>query len=125
MTWRDLTNNLTIKLLALLLAVTLWMLAKGFTNVEMDIKVPVHLRNVPRGLVVGGRLPSSVQVSVVGSRIRFVEFHPERLKLELDASNLDEGTATFGSLEKRLALPPEISVLRLYPSTISVTLVRR
>jgi len=125
MNWRDLTHNLAIKLLALLLALALWMLAKGFTNVEMDIKVPVHVRNLPRGLVVGGRLPSSVQVSVIGSRIRFMEFHPERLKLELDASNLGEGAATYGSLEKRLALPPDISVLRLYPSTISVTFERR
>lgn len=125
MTWRGLIDNLPIKLLALLLAVTLWLLAKGFTNVEMDIKVPVYLRNVPRGLVVRGRLPSSVQVSVAGSRIRFVEFHPERLSLELDASNLGEGTATFGNMEKRLALPPEINVLRLYPSTVEVTLGRR
>ncbi len=125
MTWRNPADNLAIKLLALLLAVTLWLLAKGFTSVEMDMAVPLHVRNVPTGLVVRGSLPSSVRLSVSGTRIMFMEIRPERLSLELDASNLGEGTAVFSSLEQRLALPPEIRVLRIYPATVAVTLERR
>lgn len=123
--WRLLSGNLAIKLLALLLAVALWMLAKGFTTVEMDIAVPLTLRNVSGGLVVRGKLPASIMVSVAGSRIRFVGFHPERLSLELDAAQLGAGTVVFSGMEKRLALPPEISVLRVYPATIEVTLARQ
>lgn len=124
-TWRNYTGNLTIKLLALLLAVALWLLAKGFSNVEMELKVPVTLLNAPKGLVLRGRLPGSVMVTVAGSKIRFIGFHPEKLSLVLDAADLGEGTVVFSGMEKRLALPPEISVLRVYPATIQVTLARR
>jgi len=44
--------------------------------------------------------------------------------VNLDLKGLGEGTVAFGSMDKRLSLPPGVSVLRVYPSNIEVKLVR-
>jgi YbbR domain-containing protein len=117
-------NNLSIKLLSLLLAVAFWVLATGAKESERDISIPLSIRNLPAGLSVDGTLPGSVEVTVSGSKIRLLGLRPENMSLSLDLRNLQEGTVTFSGMEKRLRIPPGITVLRFYPSVIDVTLVR-
>ncbi len=122
--WRLLVNNLSLKLLALLLAVSLWLLATGAKDSERDLSIPLALRNLPAGLSVAGPLPDTVEVTVSGPRIRLLGLRSEELSLSLDLRNLREGTVTFSGMEKRLRIPPGITVMRIYPAVIDVKLVR-
>ncbi|MRR53700.1 MAG: YbbR-like domain-containing protein [Deltaproteobacteria bacterium] len=122
--WRMLVNNLSLKLLALLLAIALWLLATGAKDSERDISIPLALRNLPAGLSVAGTLPDTVEVTVSGPRIRLLGLRTEELSLSLDLRNLREGTVTFSGMEKRLRIPPGITVMRIYPAVVDVTLVR-
>lgn len=117
-------NNLSMKLLSLLLAVALWVLAAGAKESERDISLPLSIRNLPAGLSVHGAVPGSVEVTVSGPKFRLLGLRPEKMSLSLDLQNLQEGTVTFSGMEKRLRIPPGITVLRLYPSVIDVKLVR-
>ena len=122
--WRMLVNNLSLKLLALLLAIALWLLATGAKDSERDISIPLALRNLPAGLSVAGPLPDTVEVTVSGPRIRLLGLRTEELSLSLDLRNLREGTVSFSGMEKRLRIPPGITVMRIYPAVVDVTLVR-
>lgn len=122
--WRVLVNNLSLKLLALLLATALWLLATGAKDSERDLSLPLTLRNLPAGFSLAGQLPDTIEVTVSGPRIRLLGLRTEELSLSLDLRNLGEGTVTFSGMEKRLRIPPGITVMRIYPSVVDVTLVR-
>jgi YbbR domain-containing protein len=124
MLWQMLGNNLSLKLLSLLLAVALWVLATGAKDSEQDISIPLVIRNLPAGLSVASPLPGTVDVTVSGPKIRLLGLRSEEMSLSLDLRNLHEGTVTFSGMEKRLRIPPGIIVMRLYPSVIDVKLVR-
>jgi hypothetical protein len=124
MIWQALVNNLSLKLLSLLLAVALWVLATGAKDSERELSIPLSIRNLPAGLSVDSPLPGTVDVTVAGPKIRLLGLQSEEMFLSLDLSNLREGTVTFSGMEKRLRIPPGITVMRIYPSAIDVKLVR-
>jgi hypothetical protein len=121
---QSLTGNLPIKLLALALAVALWLMASEAKQGEMDLSIPVAIRNMPAGLTVQNRIPPEIRVTVVGPRFSLQRVHPEQTPLPLDMTGVGEGTVTFSAMDKRLRLPQGISVLRVYPSDIELKLVR-
>ncbi|MGA7826819.1 MAG: CdaR family protein [Geobacteraceae bacterium] len=125
MLWKVLTNNLSLKLLALLLAVALWLLASGAKDSEREFSIPLSLRNLPAGLAVAGSVPEAVDVTVAGPKLRLLGLRSEEMSLPLDLKNLREGTVTFSGMEKRLRIPPGITVMRIYPSDIDLKLVRK
>lgn len=118
------TKNLPIKVLSLVLATALWVMATGSREEERNFLVPVTLVNTPEGLSLGSDAPRAIELTVVARRIRFLWVHPERMTIELDLKKLGEGTVIFGGMEKRLRLPPEFTVTRLYPAAIQLKLVR-
>lgn len=122
--WQTLVNNLSLKLLALLLAVALWLLATGATDTKRRISVPLSIANLPPGLVVASQVPEVVDVTIVGPKVRILGPRSEEMSLSLDLGSLGPGTVTFSGMEKRLRIPPGITVLRVYPSVIDVKLVR-
>lgn len=122
--WARLTENLSIKLLSLGLAAALWVLATGAKDAVMDVSVPVTFRNMPPGLALAGDVPARVEVTVAGSRLRFLGLRPNELSLALDLKDLGEGTATFGGIEKRLDIPAGVTVMRVYPSVLRLKLVK-
>jgi len=124
MLWQVLSNNLSFKLLSLLLAVALWVLATGAKDAERDLSIPLSLKNLPAGLSVASPLPGTVDVTVAGPKIRLLGLRSEEMSLSLDLKSLHEGTVTFSGMEKRLRIPPGITVMRLYPSVVDVKLVR-
>jgi YbbR domain-containing protein len=124
MLWKVLINNLSLKLLALLLAVALWLLATGAKDSERDLSIPLTLRNLPAGLSVANSLPEAVEVTVVGPKLRLLGLRSEEMSLPLDLRNLREGTVTFSGMEKRFRIPPGITVVRIFPSVIELKLVK-
>jgi hypothetical protein len=122
--WQSLTGNLPIKLLALALAVALWLMASEAKQEEMELALPIITLNRPAGLAVQSRIPPDIRVTVAGPKFSLRQIHPERTSIHLDLKGVGEGTVTFGAMEKRLRLPQGISVLRVYPANIEVKLVR-
>jgi hypothetical protein len=119
-----LRKNMFVKLLSLGLAVALWLLAGGSKRATVDVLVPLSLRNTPTGLAVSGEVPTAIAVTVTAPKIRLLGLRPEKMRVALDLAGLGEGTVTFPAIEKRLALPPGVTLLRIYPSMVAVKLVQ-
>lgn len=70
---RVITNNLSIKIGAVFLAVVLWLFAKGEQTVDRAFPIPLVLRNLPEDLTTFARPPESILVVLTGANKELVK----------------------------------------------------
>jgi YbbR domain-containing protein len=63
---RAITNNMHIKISALVVGIVLWMFAKGEQEATRLFSIPLILRNVPEGLTTVEKVPEKVDVVLQG-----------------------------------------------------------
>ena len=119
-----LTNNWTLKLISLVLALLLWVFIMGERRVEVGYRVPLEIQNMPEGLMVANQVPSVVDVRVSGPRTLLAKISASDISILVDLTALQPGLTTFKRLEERLNLPNGLRVTRLAPSFIDVKLER-
>lgn len=124
MKWRVFSADWDLKLLSLVLAMIVWLGVSGGRTAEVELTVPLELHNIPSGLSVAGSVPSDAALTVVGPKILLLKLRSERIIIPLDARGIGEGTTLFSALERRLRLPREVSVTRVFPASVEVRLVR-
>jgi len=94
MTFRPFAN-LGYKLLAVVFAVFLWLVARGSSSVERGFDVPVVLQRLPDELVVVDQSADVVNLRVAGTRAAQRNLEPERLEYAIDISGAKPGVAKF------------------------------
>ena len=119
-----LTDNWTLKLISVTLALLLWMFIMGERQLEVGYRVPLELQNIPKGLMVGNEVPSLVDIRVSGPRTLQLKVSPNDISIIVDLTDLEPGITTFQQLEERLNLPSGLHVTRLSPSFIDLKLER-
>lgn len=124
MKWHRLAQDWDLKLLSLVLAVIVWAGVAGVRTAEVEIRVPLEVRNIPSGLSQADSPPKEIAVTVAGPKILLLKLRSERIIMPLDAGGAGEGTALFTGFEHRLDLPREVTVTRLFPATVEVRLIR-
>jgi YbbR domain-containing protein len=70
---RVVTNNLSLKVGSVVVAVFLWMFAKGEQTGDREFSIPLVLRNVPQGLTTVERVPETVDVVISGDNKELVK----------------------------------------------------
>lgn len=119
-------NNISSLLLALVLAVAVWIVAivsEDPTEVRQLSAIPIQYTGLPQGLlIVDGPPPSSGTVSIRAPVSVWDLIDPSSVSLQVDLSGLDEGT-------HRLDIVPEVSirparVSDFEPSQVELTIER-
>ena len=125
MTLRGLTRDVRLKLLALGLAVGLWLSVALEPDVERRLEVPLGVRNVPAGLELVD-MPDTVTVRVRGASSIVSGLAPGEVMAILDLADERPGPRRiFDMLSAgRLRVPFGVEVTRVVPPTISVALER-
>ena len=124
MNWlrRFLTENLGLKLLALLLAVTIWSAVGGDVATEILMPVPVEFRNVPPGLHYEAE-PSRVELRVRGPRWMVRQALVTDFSMPVDLSAMTESGERIVALErKNVEAPGSVEVMDITPSQLKLTL---
>ena len=67
-----LANNLSLKIAATVVAVVVWLFAKGEQSADRAFSVPLVLRSVPEGVTTVERLPESIEVVLSGDNKNLV-----------------------------------------------------
>lgn len=124
MTLADLTKHAEIKILSVVLAFTLWLSVAGSREGEMTLTVPLEARNIPPGLAVTAAGHESIEVTLSGPIILLLKLRGEKIIMPLELKGLREGRALYTGFERRLRLPREVRVTRVYPDSIEVVLAR-
>ena len=69
---RAITNNMHLKISALVVGIVLWAFAKGEQNATRLYSIPLILRNVPQGLTTVQKIPDMVEVILEGDNKELV-----------------------------------------------------
>ena len=122
--FKFLTENWTLKIISLVLALLLWSFIMGERRLEVGYPVPLELQSLPKGLMVANEVPSLIDVRVSGPRTLLSKVSPNDISIVVDLTDLKPGLTTFKRLEERLNLPSGLRVTRLSPSFIDLKLER-
>ena len=118
------TPNIELKLLALLIALLLWLNVNHGGDSQVDVKVPVRIINTPPHLHLELVEPAAAELRITGPKILLWQLDKERIAIYLDASGVGEGRTAFTVLEKGVALPRSFQVVRVSPSSVTVKMTK-
>ena len=117
-------RNPGLKLMAVLLASTLWFTVAGEHEVERTMRVPLEFRNKPTAMEIVGDPPTTVDVRVLGSSAVLSRMEPGEVVAVLDLSAARAGSRLFNMRVENVRAPYGVDVLQVTPSTISLELER-
>lgn len=120
-----LTTNLGYKILALVIAVLLWVIAQGSSSIERGFDIPVEFSGIPDGLVLTEDSADVLNVRVLGSRAALRNLEPERMRYTVDVSGAKPGISEFEVDVSKLDIPRGARLVSRSPSRIEVTFERK
>jgi YbbR domain-containing protein len=115
-------RNIGLKVLAIALAVVLWLTIAGEHVVERSIRVPLEFRNVPQALEIVGATPDTVDVRVRGSSALLSRVQPGEIVAVLDLATARPGPRLFAVRADEVRAPFGIEVAQVLPATLSLDL---
>lgn len=118
------TKNLSLKLVALLVGLAMWVFVAGQEIADVDLNVRVSLQNVPQGLIVANQVLRWVNVKVKGPRMLAKRLAEKPLDKKVDLKGLAPGDYVFQVLASDLKLPPGVQVAAIAPANFQVSLAR-
>ncbi len=115
-------RHLGLKLVAVLLAVLLWLTVGGEHVVERSLRVPLEFRNLPPHLEIVGDPPASVDVRLRGSSALLSRIEPGEVVAGLDLALGRPGARLFHIRSDEVRAPFGVEVAQVVPGTISLEL---
>ena len=125
MFYRRFVENLGLKLLAMALAIGLWLSVAGETVIERGFEVPLGFQNVPADLQVAGDPPDTVHVRVRGPMSIVNRLALGDVVAVLDLAGERPGERRlFDMFADRIRTPFGVEVIQVIPATITAALER-
>jgi YbbR domain-containing protein len=117
-----LTENVGLKIISLVLAVSLWLFVVGEETSEIGLSIPVEIINVPPDLVVTNDVIEDINVRVSGPRRMIRSLASETLSKIIDLQAAQAGIINFDIAPEDLPLPHGVKVTRLSPTNVTLQL---
>jgi len=121
---RFFTSNMTLKLLSVAVALSIWSFTAMSRKVHYDLTLPVEIRNIPPGFKVTGDQRRMIHFSLHGSSLLIDGARRSNTTIILNLRNAVDGKNLYSNLDSYLKLPEGISVTRISPATMEMILVR-
>jgi YbbR domain-containing protein len=117
---RFITGNLGWKLLALMIAVALWIAVAREPELATSIAVPIEFKSIPDDLDIGSDLPDHVRLEVRGPSGRLSRDNLADLAVILNLADARPGERTYNIRPSHINLPSGVSFYRALPSQITL-----
>lgn len=121
---RALCRNWQLKLLALLLAVGLWLFVGTAQRTEIALAVPVEYMGLEGPFALDGPRQETAEVQVQASRWAAERVSPTSVRIRVDVSGLREGDNLVHLLPESVEAPAGVRVTRVAPAWAPVRVVR-
>src|SRR6476646_3051790 len=115
-------RHLGLKVLALALAILLWLTVAGEHVVERSLRVPLEFRNIPDALEIVGNAPDTVDVRVRGSSALLSRMQPGEIVAVLDLAGARPGSRLLPIRTDEVRAPFGVEVAQVVPSTLALEL---
>lgn len=123
----SLTDNMGVKIVALVVAVFIWFNASGQQQMVRLRTVPLVVENVPDSLTITGSLPKNVEIRVTGTRRQLLVMGFKRVHAVIDLSGARPGPRRVSLNSSNVRLPGGIdrrNVTVISPSSVDLNLER-
>lgn len=110
---------LGIKLLALALAVLMWLAVSRDSLVERSVRAPLEFKNVPEGLEIVNDTPGTVDVRVRGTSGLLSRLEPGDIVAVLDVATARPGQRMFHLITDEVRVPVGVQIIQVSPPTIT------
>jgi YbbR domain-containing protein len=117
-------RNLGKKVLALILAVSLWFIANMEQDVERTISIDVIYENLPQDLVIVNKPADKITITARGARGQIISLSPKRLRYSIDLSSISPGLSKFEVHAGQLKVPRGVQIVGITPAEIRVDVDR-
>lgn len=114
-------NNLTLKLLSVFLAFTVWFVVSAPRREpvsERAFAAPLSLVRMPRDLVITTPVPDTVSVRLRGRVSNLRSLSSQNLEVTLDVSWVTPGDAVITLSPQAMSVPPQIDVVSMEPTKL-------
>lgn len=114
-------------LLAWLIAMVIWGMAHGTSNIERGVDIPIVFDGVSGDLVLVDQSARAVNIRVLGSRAALRDVGPSKFEYRIDVSGAQRGDAVYeidpGRIEEQL--PNGARIVSRSPASLEVRFARR
>lgn len=117
---KALTNNLGWKLIALLMAVALWIAVAREPELATSLAVPIEFKGMPEDLDIGSNVPDRVHLEIRGPSGRIAHDNLTDLAVVLDLSSATAGEHTYNIRASNINLPSGVRFDRALPSQLTL-----
>lgn len=116
------TNNLGLKISALLISVLLWFFVTSRGQSEMSMEIPIEFKNIPIGLGIVSSSHKTASVNIRGQErlMKNVKSTDIRLSVDLGKAKKGDGSLTIYVNKDDIKLPHTMSVTSVSPSSLKV-----
>jgi hypothetical protein len=108
------------KILALVIAVSLWLVANLQHDVEKNVKVSINYSNIPQGLIIVNNPPKNLNIRVRGPRSQLSTISAKDMLFTIDLSNVTTGTSLFEIRTDQIIPPRDVLVTGISPSEVTL-----
>lgn len=117
-----LLKNLSLKIIAVLFSVALWIIAthRGLSEIVLD--VPLEFKSIPPGLVLVNHDVKKVSLSIKGQERLIRNVRPTDIRAYVDLGEAKKGEGMYTISEDNLKLPRWVTVTNVDPSIVKVSL---
>jgi len=117
-----LTENIPLKIAALIIAVILWLFVTSKGQTEVSLDVPIDFVNIPQGLDIVKYDLKSVNIVLRGYERFLKNIKQGDVRVSIDLRRAKKGETTLSIRQEDIRIPYSVSVIRIEPSSIKVTL---
>lgn len=114
-------RNLGLRLLALLIAIGLWVFVNAAQHeTQTDLVIPVQYTGLPPGLMIINEHPQFVNLRISGPQTLLSLLDPGRMTVHLDLRGVTPGEADYKITTDMFHIPRQTSIEQITPSQITL-----
>ncbi|MCI5150129.1 MAG: hypothetical protein D3916_12195, partial [Candidatus Electrothrix sp. MAN1_4] len=115
-------KNLLLRLVSLALGILVWFVAVGTDQMDVSMRIPIEVLNLPKNLVIYNQYQKEISVTLRGPRGIIQEVRNRPPSLSLDLSKAEPDTIVLNTETLSLPLPSGISIIRMQPASITLSI---
>lgn len=116
------SKDWVLKLISIFLATLLWYFVGGEDIVDKNVMVPIEIINLPRDLVISNQFKKEIEVTVSGPRSVIQDMANKAVSRQINLATATPGTNVIENDNNSITVPRGITVLRIQPSSIILSL---
>ncbi|OGW40719.1 MAG: hypothetical protein A2Y97_07705 [Nitrospirae bacterium RBG_13_39_12] len=115
------SQNLGLKISAILLSIILWFFATSRGQSEITIDVPIGFMNIPAGIEMVSQSVKIASLTIKGQERLIKRIKPSDIIVYVDLSKAKKGETVYYINRDDIKLPSAITVTNISPSSLKVT----